>query len=134
MSLLSDFFDGDNYELISLNKKYIIVILLMIFIMILLILIKKDIYYQNSFNVIENNVVLLVEKNYVNIVKENKKIIINDIKYDYKINTIEQVNNNFLINIKLDTELININYGSYKIFLGKERLFDYIIKIIKWKK
>ena len=131
MNLLSNFFDGDNFELISINKKYIIFILLMFFTMILLLLIKKDIYYQNSFNVIENDIVLLVENDYVDIVKNNKKIIINDVKYDYKINAIEQVNNNFLISVKLDTELININYGSYKIFLGKERLFDYIIKIIK---
>ena len=121
MNLLSNFFDGDNFELISINKKYIIFILLMFFTMILLLLIKKDIYYQNSFNVIENDIVLLVENDYVNIVKNNKKIIINDVKYDYKINAIEQVNNNFLISVKLDTELININYGSYKIILGKER-------------
>ena len=41
------------------------------------------------------------------------------------------LDNNFLVSIKLNIKIKNISEGDYKIYLGKERLFDYIIRIIR---
>ena len=131
MNLLSNLFNSDDIEITNLNRKYLIIISITIIIMIALLLIKKDNYYQSTFNMIDEKTILLVEKEYINGIKNKKEIVINDIKSDYSIETIEPFNNNYLVSINLKTNIKNIENGTYKINIGKERLFDYIIKKIK---
>ena len=131
MNLLNNLFNIDDMEIIRVNKKYLIITLIMIIVIVLLLFIKKDNYYSNSFSIIDENIVLLVENDYINKIKELKEITIQDIKYEFRINEIESMDNNYLVNIRLDTIVKNINHGTYKVYLGKERLFDYIIRIIK---
>ena len=61
----------------------------------------------------------------------SKEIIINKIKYDYSIKEVIPFDDNFLIRIIVDNKIESLNRGTYQINLGKERLFDYIIRIIK---
>ena len=131
MNLLNSVFNSDDIEIVNLNKNYLLLSFLLLVVMIFLLIIKKDNYYENSFNYINEEIVLLVEKDYLNSIQTNKEIYLNDIKCDYSINKIEPLDNNLLISICINTEINNVTHGTYKIYLGKERLFDYIIKTIK---
>ncbi len=132
MNLLINLFDIDKREISNVNKKSVILFLMFVLIIIALVLFtKKNNYYTNEFTMVDNNIVLLVEKEYINTIKNNKKIIINDINFSYSINTISPVNDIYMVDIKLNNAIKNINTGKYKIFLGKESLFDYIVRIIK---
>lgn len=130
MNLLNNIFSYDNMEINKVNKRYILIFSLLIILILLLMIIKKDNYYENTFTVIDNSIVLLVDKNYVNKIKDNKKIIIDNIDCEYSINSVESLNDMYMVNIKIDIK-INVNNGSYKLYLGKERIFDYIVRIIK---
>ena len=128
MNLLNKIFNYDDIEITIINKKYSILLIGFIVIILLLVLIKKDNYYSSTFTYVDKSLVLLVDKDYVNEIRDNKQIIIDDINYDYSINSIEPFNDYFLISI--ETKLKNINNGIYKIHLGKESVFDYIVRII----
>ena len=129
MSLLNKIFNYDDIEINNVNRKYGVILGFFMVIIALLLLIKKDNYYSNTFTYIDNSIVLLVDKDKVNKIETGDKIIVDEINYDYSINSVEPFNNSFLISIK--TKLKNINNGIYKIYLGKESVFDYIVRIIK---
>ena len=135
MNLLNSTFNTCDMEIVNTNKKYFIFTIVVLVITISLLMIKKDNYYSNNFSVSDNEVVLLADKKLINKIKEAKKIIISDIENSYSINTITALDNSFLINIDLGIKVKNITSGIYKIYLGKERIFDYIIRIISngWK-
>ena len=99
--------------------------------MVIILFIKKDYYYSNVFKINGEDIVLLLDKDYVNKIKENKEILIDDIKYDYSIKKLEQLEGSYMISISINTKIENINQGIYKIMIGKESIFDYIIRIIK---
>ena len=130
MNLLNNLFDVDNIELVKINKRYSRIMVIIIIIILILFFTKKNNYYINNFYTNEERKVLLVNKEYINSVKESNIIIINDIKTKYNINAITLENDIYLLDIVLDTN-VNINNGVYKILLGKESLFDYILRIIK---
>ena len=130
MNLLNNLFSTEDIEIVNVNRKYLIIIVMVLLVIGLLLMINKDNYYINRFNVIDNEIMLLVEKEYINKIKNSKNIIINDVENIYSINSIMPLDNNFLVSIKLNMEIKNITEGDYKIYLGKERLFDYIIRII----
>lgn len=134
MSLLNDLFNSDDIEISNINKLYLLISIVIIIFIGLLLIIKKDNYYSNSFSFINDEVVVLVEKEYINEIQNSKTIYLDDIKCDYSINKIEPIDNSFLVNISLKTKIENIKNGNYKIIIGKERIFDYIIKTIKWRK
>jgi len=95
---------------------------------------KKDNYYDNTFTIIDGKIVLISNDKEINKIKDNKELFINDIKYDYSIEGLEVLDDNVLVSINLDTVINNINHGTYRIYLGKESMFNYIIKKIKWRK
>ena len=130
MNLLNNLFNAEDMEIESVNKKYVVITTVFLVFISLLLVIKKDNYYVNNFSIIENEINLIVEKEYINRIKKSNIIIISGVESKYSINSIMPIENNFLVNIKLDT-IENITMGEYKIYLGKERLFDYIIKVIK---
>ena len=132
MNLLNEFFDHDRYEIFNVNKKSVITLLIVIMLITLIILCtKKDNYYINEFSLVNNEMILLVEKNYVNQIKKNKKIIINDIENNYSINKITPVDDNYMVTIKVSDVINNSKTGKYKILIGKENLFEFILRIIK---
>ena len=131
MNLLNSLFNADEIEINNVNKKYLILLISMVVIIILLLLIKKNNYYHSSFTVNDNNIVLLVEKDYVNKVKKTNKIIIDNIENTYSISNITPVDSIYIVSIKLNTKIDNLNPGEYKVYLGKESLFKYIFRIIK---
>ena len=130
MNLLNNLFNTEDIEIVNVNRKYLIIMIVVSVVISLLLTINKDNYYVNKFNVIDDGIMLLVEKEYINKIKNSKSITINDVENTYSINSIMPLDNNFLVSIKLNIEIKNINEGDYKIYLGKERLFDYIIRII----
>lgn len=128
------FNDSDRF---IFNKTFIynmIFIIILLEILLLLTLIKKDIYYQNIITFIDSkNACIYVEKDYLNSIKDKKKLIINDIDYEYNIEKIEEKNDIYFVYISFDIEL-KINEDYYKIFMGKEKLIEYFIRIIKKNK
>ena len=131
MNMLDSLFNNDEIEIEKTNKKYLIKLIFLIVIIIALLIIKKDNFYSDSFTIVENDITLLVDKNYVNIVKNNSKIMIDNIENEYSINKITSSDNVYMISINLNTKINNIVNGEYKIYLGKESLFDFIVRIIK---
>lgn len=131
MNLLSDCFNFDDIVIFKLYKKYVCFLLLITISIVILLFVEKRMYYQGSFTVDNEKIVLFTEKEYVNIIKNAKEIELNGIMCDYSINSIWPLNDNYFVDISTRTKLENINNGIYKIYLGKERLFDYMIRIIK---
>ena len=130
MNLLNNLFNSEDIEIFYINKKYLLFTIILLVIISILLLINRDNYYVNKFNVIDNDIVLLVDKEYINKIKNSKEITINGIESTYSINSIMPLDNSFFASINLNTTIKNINEGNFKIKLGKERLFDYIIRII----
>ena len=131
MNLLNNLFNTEDIEIVNVNKKYLIIVIIGLVVIGLLLIINKKNYYINKYNVIDDEIILLVEKDYINKIKNSKNITINDVENTYSINTIMPLDNDFLVSIKLNIKIKNISEGDYKIYLGKERLFDYIIRIIR---
>ena len=131
MNLLNNIFNTEDIEIVNVNRKYLVIFIIVLLFISLVLLINKKNYYISKFNVIDNEIILLVEKEYVNKIKNSNGIIINDIENRYSINSITSLNNDFLVSINIDTEIKNIDEGSFKIYLGKEKMFDYIVRIIK---
>ncbi len=131
MNLLNSVFNIDDLEIKKTNKKYLIIFVFLMIVLIMFLLIKKNKYYVNSFTIIDKKIALLVENDRIDDVKENNKIIINNIMCNYSIKKIESVDNSFIVYIKIDVIIDNLSSGKYMINLGKERLFEYVIRIIK---
>ena len=132
MNLLNKLFDSDKYEVIKINKKSVLLLIITcLLIMFLLFFVKKDNYYINNFTNIDGEIILLIDKDYINTIKNKRKILINDIEFDYSINSIIPVEKKYMLNIKLNNKIDNIKTGKYKVLLGKENLFDYIFRILK---
>lgn len=130
MSLLNSLFDTDEIELIKVNKKFFKILIIMLLLIIFSLLIKKTNYYSNTFTISDKKALLLVEKDYINEINNNKKIIIDNIENEYSIEKITPSDDIYIVKVKLKTK-IDIKSGVYKIYLGKESLFDYIFRIIK---
>lgn len=129
MNLLDDVFNIDDIEINKVNKKYIMVLLIICLLITGLFLIKKDYYYENKIIVDDNKTLLLVDKDKVNEVKKKKIILINEIETNYSINKIIDDRNICYMDINVNIE--NISSENYKILLGKETIFEYIIRVIK---
>lgn len=131
MNLLSSVFDTDHIGIIRINKKYIKIMVILLVLIIILLFTTKDNYYRNTFTKIDEKTILFVDKDYVNKVKKENTIIINGVETKYNINNITSENDIYLFDVSIETNINNVNNGVYKINLGKEKLFDYILRIIK---
>lgn len=130
MNLLNNLFNVDDVKIFSLYKRYLLIFIIMVIIITIMLILKKDYYYQNSFSIIGEEIILLTEKEHINNIQSNNKIIINDVMCDYSINSIEPIDGSYFVNIKVNTKLKIVKGGIYKIYFGKEKIFDYIIRII----
>lgn len=128
---MDNVFDSDLMNLNVLKRRYLFFFFLCLLIIILMLtLIKKKLVYQNMIDIDANKGVLLVEKHYLEKVKNKNKILLNDISYDYNIEKIEEKDNVYLITISFPYE-INLNVNYYQILLEEESIIKYIIRIIK---
>ena len=131
MNLLNQVFNLDKDEINRVNKNYLIVFLLMMVLLIVVLFLKKDYYYENSLLFNEDSIMLLVNKDEINKIKDKQSILINEIRSDYSINRIIEEGNICYVDIDLKTNISNISQSKYKILLGKETIFEYIVRIIK---
>ena len=129
MSLLNDIFDTDRIKIMEVNRKYMIVLIIILIIIICLLFTEKKHFYTNTITNVGESIVLIVEKEMVNHIKNNKKIIIDDIENDYSINRIEVLQDMSFIYV--DLKYNDIHSNTYKIYLGKETVLEYIIRILK---
>lgn len=130
--LLHNVFNQDDIKVDYFNKKCLLVMIIVIVTLLIMVFtIKKDYYYENIITQSDTSIILLAHKNMVNIIKRNKSILVNDIESDYSINKIVDGKNICYIDINLKTNILNIYNLEYKIFLGKETIFEYLIRIIR---
>jgi len=124
-----------NFEQKKINNKttfYISIIIILIILLIIgLLLIKKEKSYQDGLiHDEENNYYLIVKKNYLNELKRQNKLLIENIEYDFKIEEIEKRDDIYIVKIIFPIKLKNIA-DSYKIILGRENIIEYIIRVVK---
>lgn len=131
MNTLNNIFNTDEIEINSVNKKYSKILLIIIILVSSLLLIKKDYYYENILLIDDNNTFLLVDKDVINSVKDKKTILVNKISNNYSINRIIDKGDICYMDIKFNTNISIISNTKYKILLGKESIFEYIIRTIK---
>ena len=88
---------------------------------------------SNTVTVTTGNIVSGDDGIYADTYGINNEAIITtgDIESDYSIKTIDSSEDVFLIGIQTNPVIQNISSGVYQINLGKERLFEYFIRIIK---
>ena len=131
MNLLNNIFNVDKIEIMEVNKKNIVIVLLIIILIILGLLIQKKYYYINKVTKVGNNVVLVVEKEYLKIIKKTNKIIIDNIESDYSINKEEVLDEIVFLYVDIKKTINIESNNTYKIYLGKESLLEYIIRVVK---
>ena len=130
MNLLSNIFDIDRIKIMEVNRKYMnFLVTIVLFLTFGLFCIKKDYYYINTITNVGENIVLVVEKDMINNIKNKKRIIVDDIENDYSINKVEELQDVCFVYVNMDYK--NIHDKMYKIYLGKENVLEYIIRILK---
>lgn len=125
-------FDDSYNEIKKFSYKYLIIVLLVIvLIIVLLLVVKKQRYYVNQIEFIDNkNAYLIIDNDNLEIIKNNKKLYIDDISYDFDIDKIEEKNMIYFVNIHFPIDLL-VSTNKYKVYLGNESFMNYIIRIIK---
>lgn len=131
MDLLNNVFNVDDNEINKFNIKYIKVLIITILLIVTLFIIKKDYYYGNDIIISENMMAIVVDKSVLNKVKNKNTILVNESENKYSINKIIDEGSICYIDITLNTDIENISNSKYKILLGKETIFEYIIRVIK---
>lgn len=129
----------ENYEIDY--KKYIYVVSIFLIFFLLFIIFNNNFYnyFTGKFSVINNDEIsLVVNYSDLNKIINNENIIIEGTKFTYKINKINDymydgiLFKEIVMNVDLpdNLDIIN-NYLDYKIELGKETIFDILIKVVK---
>ncbi len=131
MNLLNNIFNVDRIEVMEVNKKSIMIVLVLLIITVGFLVIKKNCYYINTITKVGEKIVLVVDKNHLKKIQEQNRIIINDTENEYSINNIEVLDEVNFVYIDLKDSIEIENNNTYKIYLGKEKLLEYIVRIIK---
>lgn len=129
----------ENYEIDY--KKYIYVVSIFLIFFLLFIIFNNNFYnyFTGKFSVTNNDEIsLVVNYSDLNKIINNENIIIEGTKFTYKINKINDymydgiLFKEIVMNVDLPDNLNIINnYLDYKIELGKETIFDILIKVVK---
>lgn len=132
MKKLEKVFDNNYLELSYFSFKYgIISIILAFLIIISLLVIKKNYFYINSIAFTSSNTgMIVVDNSRINDLKKINQIIVGDMVVNYNIEKIEETDDVYLVDIKFNEEL-KINENIYKVFLFKESILEYIIRVMK---
>ena len=125
-------FDIDFLNIKRLTWKYLwIVIVTLITLLILLIFLKKEKVVIASFNFIDGTKAYVeFRKVNINSLDNIQKVIINEISYDFSIEMIEEKDDVYVMMV-LFKEEIKTEGQICRLFLGKESMIGYIIRIIK---
>lgn len=129
---LKDYLEMKDKDIKS-NLYLIIVCVLLVLILIFSIIYKKEKYYENYIIINNNNSYLLVDRNNLNIIKNNKKLYVDNEEHLYKIQSIENKEDLYKIEVLIDFDCCyvdNINL-KYRVHDKDERLIEYVINIIK---
>ncbi len=128
MNILSDIFDTDRIRIMEDKRKNMVILIVIFLIITILFIHEKDRYYTNTITNVGDQKVLIVEKDMIDSIKNNNKIIIDDLESDYSINRVEVLQDVCFVYVNLEYNEIHNN--TYKIYLGKEKVLDYIIRIL----
>ena len=122
-------------------KPYLIVVsIFMLFLLIIIFLNNKiEDYYICNGRVVDKKMIIVIEKDRLNDITENKKIIIERNIFTYKIEKINEVinNNSIYYEVFLDFDripdhlFIDNNIIEVKFIVNKITVFDYLIKTLK---
>ena len=125
-------FDIEDKLLINKTHQYIkLFCIIFAFALVSLVLLEKEHYYENIIEFInDDTAVIIVDKKSINMIKEREKILLGDLLSSYSINKIEESDKNYIVSINIK-EKVNIYTNKYRIFLGKEKIIEYIIRILK---
>ena len=131
MKKINLFNDSDRFIFNKTFRYNVIVMIVLLIIMVLLLLLEKNQYYENQITFMDDKMAFLVVDNkYLNTVKEKKELILDKVSYKYNIEKIEEVGEIYFVYINFDIKL-KVNERYYKIFIGKEKLVQYFIRIVK---
>lgn len=124
--------NNDDRKIYSLSFRYNAIFAFLTLVLIISsVLLKKDCYYQSIIKFVDSKKsLILVDKNYLESVKNSKSLILNDVNFDYSIDKIEESEENYLVTISFK-ENLKINHENYRIYLGKERIIRYILRIMR---
>ena len=133
---MKNLFDNDYIKTNDLSFRYgVISMLALTILVIILSVLKKDYYYQNVISFTDKDKgLLIVEKKYINHLKECNELFINDMNLFYNIEKIEEIENAYYVHVKFDYDVDKISAVTYKIIFHKENYISYIIRIIKGEK
>ena len=125
-------FDIEDKLLINKTHQYIkLFCIIFAFALVSLVLLEKEHYYENIIEFInDDTAVIIVDKKSINIIKEREKILLGDLLSSYSINKIEESDKNYIVSINIK-EKVNIYTNKYRISFEKEKIIEYIIKILK---
>jgi len=108
---------------------------LLIILIVVMSIVEKNLYYQNSLIIInEKRALLNVLPMDLSILEKNKYMLIDNKKYYYKIEEIELINENniyYQIILDMNNDLLINSINSCKILIRKEKMFNYITRIIR---
>lgn len=120
------------------NKLFVycsVVGFLLVLLIVIMCLLEKDLYYQNEIYIVnQKEAILYILPNDLEIIKDNKFLIVNNKKYYYNIGDIKLISDKALyyqISLYIDNDLLVDSFNSCKILLRNESLFRYIVRIIK---
>ena len=133
---MKNLFDNDYIKTNDLSFRYgVISMLALTILVIILSVLKKDYYYQNVISFTDKDKgLLIVEKKYINQLKDCNELFINDMNLFYNIEKIEEIENAYYVHVKFDYDVDKISDVTYKIIFHKENYISYIIRIIKGEK
>ena len=124
-------FNDIDRKIFNIAFKYNIIFLIVLLIVVFtLVLWKKDYYYENIINFIDNkSALIVVNKKNINMVNNNKTLLLNNMEIKYYIDKIEERENDYILTIHFDNDIVT-KTPIYKILLKKESLLEYVIRII----
>ena len=129
---LREFLDMKDRTIKS-NLLLIIVCVLLVTTIIFSLCYKKEKYYENYIVINDNNTYIIADRNKLDILKNNNKLIVDNEEYSYKIKEISKEQEMLKVRISVDFDrcyVDNISF-KYRVHDNDERLIKYVLNIIK---
>ena len=113
--------------LIRRSILYLVIIIISLMIVFLyLVFNKKNIYYENELMVLDHNyVVTYILKSDLSYLNSQKKILIDNKEYSYKIKDLELISGietYYKVQMELKNDFLKNSFNNYKVIVRKENL------------
>lgn len=133
MSKFDNILDNDYMKIQEFTfRSFIFIFILLILLIFSVLFIHKERFYTNAISFInEDMACIVVSDEVLEIIKQRKELLINDISYDFNIEKIEKKRNMYFVYAKFSFKISGLDDNNYKIFLGKESLMKYIIRKLR---